>query len=101
MARRVDDTGDRRPGDRDREGRQLEHRRGPGAGRGRPQLPGGQPVDGPRAGYRLTKLLFDGKQALGEVHPSARRLELETAPDVAPLELHPGARRYYDEQDKT
>jgi uncharacterized protein len=55
----------------------------------------------PELAYRLTKLLFDRKQALGEVHPSARRLELETAPEVAPLELHPGARRYYDEQAKT
>jgi uncharacterized protein len=51
--------------------------------------------------YRLTKLLFDQKQALAEVHPSARRLELDTAPKVAPLELHPGARRYYDEQART
>jgi uncharacterized protein len=51
--------------------------------------------------YRLTKLLFDQKEALAEVHPSARRLELETAPKVAPLELHPGAKRYYDEQAKT
>jgi TRAP-type uncharacterized transport system fused permease subunit len=39
--------------------------------------------------------------ALAEVHPSAGRLELETAPKVAPLELHPGARRYYDEQAST
>jgi TRAP transporter TAXI family solute receptor len=55
----------------------------------------------PELAYRLTKLLFDRKQALAGVHPSARRLELETAPNVAPLELHPGARRYYDEQAKT
>jgi uncharacterized protein len=55
----------------------------------------------PELAYRLTKLLFDRKDALAEVHPSARRLELETAPEVAPLELHPGARRYYDEQAKT
>jgi TRAP transporter 4TM/12TM fusion protein len=55
----------------------------------------------PELAYQLTKLLFDQKQALAEVHPSAGRLELETAPEVAPLELHPGARRYYDEQAKT
>ena len=55
----------------------------------------------PELGYRLTKLLFDQKQALAEVHPSARRLELDTAPKVAPLELHPGAKRYYDEQAST
>jgi hypothetical protein len=40
-------------------------------------------------------------QRLAEVHPSARRLELETAPKVAPPELHPGARRYDDEQART
>jgi uncharacterized protein len=55
----------------------------------------------PELAYRLTKLLFDQKEALAEVHPSARRLELETAPKVAPLELHPGAKRYYDEQART
>jgi hypothetical protein len=56
----------------------------------------------PELAYQLTRLLFDQKQALAEVHPSAGRLELETAPEVAPLELHPGARRYYyDEQAST
>jgi hypothetical protein len=55
----------------------------------------------PELAYQLTRLLFDRKEALAEVHPSASRLELETAPDVAPLELHPGARRYYDEQART
>jgi TRAP-type uncharacterized transport system substrate-binding protein len=55
----------------------------------------------PELAYRLTRLLFDQKEALAEVHPSARRLELETAPKVAPLELHPGAKRYDDEQAST
>jgi uncharacterized protein len=55
----------------------------------------------PELAYRLTKLLFDHKDALVEVHPAARRLELKTAPEVAPLELHPGAKRYYDEQART
>jgi TRAP transporter TAXI family solute receptor len=55
----------------------------------------------PELAYRLTKLLFDQKKALVEAHPAARRLELKTAPEVAPLELHPGAKRYYDEQAKT
>jgi uncharacterized protein len=54
----------------------------------------------PELAYQLTKLLFDQKKALAEVHPSVGRLELETAPKVAPLELHPGARRY-DEQAST
>jgi uncharacterized protein len=55
----------------------------------------------PELAYQLTRLLFDQKEALTEVHPAARRLELETAPKVAPLQLHPGAQRYYDEQAKT
>jgi NMT1-like family len=37
----------------------------------------------PELAYRLTRLLFD-QEALAEVHPSARRLELDTAPKVAP-----------------
>jgi uncharacterized protein len=55
----------------------------------------------PELAYQLTRLLFDAKKTLAEVHPSANRLELDTAPKVAPLELHPGARRYYDEQAST
>jgi uncharacterized protein len=47
--------------------------------------------------YQLTKLLFDKKAELSQVHPEAKNLDLATAQDVVPLELHPGARRYYDE----
>ena len=47
--------------------------------------------------YQVTKLLFDRKAELERVHPEARNLDLERARDVAPLELHPGAQRYFDE----
>jgi TRAP transporter TAXI family solute receptor len=47
--------------------------------------------------YRLTKLLFEKKGELVKVHPEAKNLELATAREVAPLELHPGARRYFQE----
>ncbi|MDP9425299.1 MAG: TAXI family TRAP transporter solute-binding subunit, partial [Actinomycetota bacterium] len=47
--------------------------------------------------YGVTKLLFDRKAELERVHPEAKNLNLETARDVAPLELHPGAQRYFDE----
>ena len=47
--------------------------------------------------YDLTKLLFDHRDDLIDVHPEARNLDLETAVEVDPLELHPGAQRYYDE----
>jgi TRAP-type uncharacterized transport system substrate-binding protein len=45
----------------------------------------------------LTSLLFDRQEALTQVHPEAGNLDLETAQEVDPLELHPGAQRYYDE----
>jgi uncharacterized protein len=47
--------------------------------------------------YQLTKLLFDKKSELVKVHPEANNLDLTTAQQVTPLELHPGARRYYQE----
>jgi uncharacterized protein len=48
--------------------------------------------------YQITKLLFDHKTDLVAVHPEAENLDVELASDVAPLELHPGATRYYDEE---
>lgn len=48
--------------------------------------------------YQITKLLFDHQADLAEVHPEAKNLNIENAQDIAPLELHPGAQRYYDEQ---
>src|SRR5918992_338538 len=47
--------------------------------------------------YDLTKLLFDHRDDLIDVHTEARNLDLETAVEVDPLELHPGAQRYCDE----
>jgi TRAP transporter TAXI family solute receptor len=47
--------------------------------------------------YQITNLLFDQQDALAEAHPEARNLDINTAPQVPPLELHPGAERYYDE----
>jgi TRAP transporter TAXI family solute receptor len=48
--------------------------------------------------YAVTKLLFDGKERLATVHKAAETLEVDTAREVVePVQLHPGARRYYDE----
>ena len=47
--------------------------------------------------YQITRLLFDQQDALTEAHPEARNLDRDTAPQVPPLELHPGAERYYSE----
>ena len=47
--------------------------------------------------YRVTKLLFDGKERLATVHKAAESLDPKTAREVvAPVQLHPGAQRYYD-----
>lgn len=46
----------------------------------------------------LTALLFDQKDRLVQVHPEAKNLDLELAQEiVAPVKLHPGAQKYYDE----
>jgi TRAP transporter TAXI family solute receptor len=47
--------------------------------------------------YQVTKLLFDQKDALAAAHPEAKNLDVERAQNVAPLELHPGAQKYYSE----
>jgi len=49
--------------------------------------------------FDLTKLLFDRKQDLVAVHPEAKNLDPQKAREViAPIQLHPGAKKYFDEQ---
>lgn len=45
--------------------------------------------------YRLTKLLFDQRDALERAHAEATRLSLRAAIETDPLELHPGAAEFY------
>ena len=45
--------------------------------------------------YDLTKLLFDHKADLERVHPEAKNLDRQLAQQVTPVQLHPGAQRYY------
>ncbi|MEU2913387.1 TAXI family TRAP transporter solute-binding subunit [Streptomyces massasporeus] len=47
--------------------------------------------------YWLTRLLFDGQSRLIRAHPEARRLDRRTAIATYPLDLHPGAERWYRE----
>jgi TRAP transporter TAXI family solute receptor len=48
--------------------------------------------------HDLTKLLFDQKKRLVAVHPEAKNLDRARAQDIVPpVQLHPGAKRYYDE----
>ncbi|WP_108123914.1 TAXI family TRAP transporter solute-binding subunit [Saccharospirillum mangrovi] len=46
--------------------------------------------------YRITAALFDHLDQLGAVHPQAAAISAETAPRT-PIDLHPGAARYFDE----
>lgn len=46
--------------------------------------------------YNITKTLFDNLDQVGEVHPQAAAISLDTATNT-PIDLHPGARRYFDE----
>jgi uncharacterized protein len=48
--------------------------------------------------HDLTQLLFDQKKRLTQVHPEAENLDPQAAQDVVPpVELHPGAQRYFEE----
>jgi len=47
--------------------------------------------------YRLTQLLFAAKDELVAAHPEALRLDHRSALSTLPVELHPGAVRYYQE----
>jgi len=53
------------------------------------------PTMGEELAYRLTRLLFTHRDILEAAHPEARRLDRGTAIATYPLELHPGAARYY------
>jgi TRAP transporter TAXI family solute receptor len=48
--------------------------------------------------YRLTGLLFDHRSELQRAHPEARRLNQRGAIATYPLDLHPGAARWYRQQ---
>ena len=43
----------------------------------------------------ITKTLFEHLQELGEVHPQAKAISLDTATKT-PIDLHPGAKSYFD-----
>jgi len=45
--------------------------------------------------YALTKLLFEGRDALARAHPAGARLNIRAAVSTPPLGLHPGAANYY------
>ena len=48
--------------------------------------------------YNVTAAIFDNLDRLAETHARGEDVSLETALDGMPIEMHPGAQRYFDEQ---
>lgn len=48
--------------------------------------------------YEMTKAIFENVDQIKESHPSAKGITLETAAKGSPIDIHPGALRYYEEQ---
>ncbi|AAZ18600.1 TRAP-T family transporter, periplasmic substrate binding subunit [Psychrobacter arcticus 273-4] len=48
--------------------------------------------------YKLTKALFDNLEGLKNAHQAAADISLETAQQGMVAPIHPGAKKYYDEQ---
>lgn len=48
--------------------------------------------------YELTKYLFEEKQEIADTHSRGNDINLESALKGMPIDLHPGAQRYYDEK---
>ncbi len=47
--------------------------------------------------YQMTKYLFEERQVIVDTHERGNDIKLETAVEGMPIDLHPGAARYYDE----
>ncbi|NLK44596.1 MAG: TAXI family TRAP transporter solute-binding subunit [Tissierellia bacterium] len=47
--------------------------------------------------YKLTKQMFENRQVIIDTHSRGNDISLETALKGMPIELHPGAKKYYDE----
>lgn len=45
--------------------------------------------------YELTKVIYENLDSLAEVHPAAN--QFESTARAAPIELHPGSKKYFDE----
>lgn len=48
--------------------------------------------------YNLTKNLYEQRQVIIDTHTRGNDIQLETALNGMPIDVHPGAQRYYDEK---
>ncbi|HEX2257135.1 MAG TPA: TAXI family TRAP transporter solute-binding subunit [Afifellaceae bacterium] len=48
--------------------------------------------------YRITKAIFENIDSVRSVHPAAEVISLENALAIRPIEVHPGALRYFREK---
>lgn len=48
--------------------------------------------------YNMTKSIFENRQVIIDTHDRGNDIKLETALEGMPIDLHPGAERYYAEQ---
>lgn len=48
--------------------------------------------------FDLVRVLFEFQGDLAEVHAEAKNIKVDAAPDTDPVELHPGASRYYGDR---
>lgn len=48
--------------------------------------------------YRITRAIYDNLDGIRAVHPAARTITLERALAIRPIEVHPGALRYFKEK---
>lgn len=48
--------------------------------------------------YNLTKQMFEQRQVIIDTHARGNDIKLETALAGMPIEVHPGAKKYYDEK---
>lgn len=49
--------------------------------------------------YELTKALFENQQVIADTHDRGNDIQLESALEGMPIDVHPGAQRYYEEMD--
>jgi TRAP transporter TAXI family solute receptor len=47
--------------------------------------------------YQMTRLMFENLPRLGNAHSAVKSVDIQHAARQLPIELHPGAKRYYEE----